>query len=303
MKFLKTTVAVCLCLGFLGCEKELEQELLQGEFEDVEENHVVEKTSAVPIKAVNPPVSAEIPSFENKEVVSASGSSIGNALKTVKNLFEKEPPVVVQKVEVPKQKLEIKKYELPKTLPTAESCKAKTDIMEQISCYADRATMEKNTEMCDTLEVDGAKFQCYAFYAERAEDEAICKNISIWTHSALKDACIKSVARMKGDSELCRKISAKGINLKDDCFFELYQITLDASLCEKIESDELYLKCAEKPRSATAAPAAVAPEVIAPAPIVEEVVVPVVENESEVAPEQIEAVVEPEITPEEIPAE
>jgi hypothetical protein len=226
MKFLKTSISICLCLAFFGCEKEVspEQNILKNEA--VRKKNVTEPVTPLSLK-----IEKENPSFENEGIISASGSSVENVVAEK----EKITPVV--------PKVVLKKYELPKSLPTVKDCEKKQDILEQISCYADRATMEKKSEMCDVLEVDSAKFQCYSFYAERAENEALCKKISIWTHSTLKDTCIKNVAKTKGDAEICNKISAAGLNFKDDCFFEIYQITQNAALCEKISNEELKLKC------------------------------------------------------------
>ncbi len=237
MKFLKTTASICLCLGLFGCNSEPAPN--ENIYEEVPSFEEIPPLEIPPLEV---PSLREVPSFKNTATNSASGSSVSNVLEKMKNLVSKKVPTVPKKIE-------IKKYELPKTLPTEKNCEGKTDIMEKISCYADRATMEKKTEMCDPLEIDGAKFQCYSFYAERSEDERICKKISIWTHQTLKDMCIKGVARMKGDEEICKKISAKSRNIKDDCFFELYQITLEDSLCNKIQNEELYLKCSDgKPR-------------------------------------------------------
>ncbi len=279
MKFLKTTVSICLCLGFFGCETEtLTEEVIENGGKTKVVEIIPEEVGEIG-NVVETPI--EIPSFENPEIVSASGASAESILDSVKNLFsQKKPkPSVTQPKPLVVQKIEIKKYELPKILPTEKGCEGKKDIMEQISCYGDRATMEKNYEMCDTLEVDGAKFQCYSFYAERAEDEAICKKISIWTHSALKDTCIKNVAIAKGDGKVCRKISATGKNTKDSCYLKLSQITLDLALCEKIDNEEVYFECSGKKKSESVPTPIVIPEVekVDETPIIE----PIIEIEPE----------------------
>lgn len=86
------------------------------------------------------------------------------------------------------------------------------------------------SKICDKIQEDSAKNECYETLAVQSNDVAFCDKITSGSFSDLsRNICYTHVAMNSGDPEVCKKVQSP---YERDCYIELAKITKDPSLCD-----------------------------------------------------------------------
>ena len=119
---------------------------------------------------------------------------------------------------------------------------------DELLCYVDLAVKLDEVNACDPLAA--LKYQCYAIFAERKQDERICEKIpgadsGIEDIQELKDLCFSDVAKVKKDAAICGKIATG--TFRDGCYLQVSKLAGDVAVCEKIVAAETRNWCKGQP--------------------------------------------------------
>lgn len=126
-------------------------------------------------------------------------------------------------------------------------CTEKGNVFEQLRCLADQAVARRDVSVCDRSKHVGVKYQCYAIYAEKAEDWEICNRIPPKNKDFidLRAICISDVAKKMKKEELCGKVTVQGF--RDACYLKIAGSTGNKVLCKKILDPGTKSLCTGKP--------------------------------------------------------
>jgi hypothetical protein len=127
----------------------------------------------------------------------------------------------------------------PVRLPNSiELCEEIEDDMEKADCYIDVAISKSDFEICENIVVSDRKDKCYINVAEHTGDTSICEMV---TDSSLREKCYFWVAGEEGEVSPCEEITDS--SLQAMCYVEVAEKTGDSGFCDKITDSHIADKC------------------------------------------------------------
>ena len=127
-------------------------------------------------------------------------------------------------------------------------------------CYHELAKLNKNKSLCNAIDSDFIKFDCYLEF-ELEKNFSFCENNTLWDKptcyfyigkkssketcdnledQANKDKCYLGVAKRSGNYSLCQFIEGNDLN---NCIFAVATTSGDLSLCFKMNSLKKMRRC------------------------------------------------------------
>lgn len=127
-----------------------------------------------------------------------------------------------------------------------EACLAEAWLPRQLDCLTEIAIEMDDPKLCLRSGEPAVRWQCIAFYAEKAGDAAQCEIIpynELDPPGVAQDLCRTHLAVAWRKPAECENLATP--NLGDSCLLKLVELGEDKALCGRIENKAIADACRE----------------------------------------------------------